>query len=197
MGETAVKLAFFRLQDKQQMASSRVRNLKVPAPKSGGGSVGPIKDQFHGLLSAHFVGKSSGNEVQIKNEREDGVFQNWELARWAKRMRLGNNFQLSSEGSVVVKQAGVYYVYAQINYLDEHDVNAFQVMVNNDPYLLCTTMTHTGHSVSKANTCYTGGVVFLESDDKISVRDLETGRKSVIRAAHTFFGLIQLSGLDA
>ena len=54
--------------------------------------------------------------------------------------------------------AGVYYVYAQINYLDEHDVNAFQVLLNDDPFLLCTVMTHTGrsHTISKANTCYTG-----------------------------------------
>ena len=56
--------------------------------------------------------------------------------------------------------AGVYYVYAQINYLDEHDVNAYQVLLNDDPFLLCTVMTHTGrsHTISKANTCYTGDV---------------------------------------
>ena len=53
---------------------------------------------------------------------------------------------------------GVYYIYAQINYLDEHDVNAFQILHNDDPFLLCTTMTNTGrsHTISKANTCYTG-----------------------------------------
>jgi len=92
----------------------------------------------------------------------------------------------------------VYYVYAQINYLDEHDVNAFQVLLNDDPFLLCTVMTHTGrsHTISKANTCYTGGVNFMEADDEISIRDLEVGRHSVIRPAHTFFGLIQLSGLQ-
>jgi hypothetical protein len=33
--------------------------------------------------------------------------------------------------------------------LDEHDVNAFQVYVNEDPYLLCTVMTHTRHSTTK------------------------------------------------
>ena len=44
--------------------------------------------------------------------------------------------------------------------------------------------------------CYTGGVSFLEADDEISIRDLEVGRNSVIRPAHTFFGLIQLSGLE-
>ena len=41
-----------------------------------------------------------------------------------------------------------------------------------------------------------GGVSFMEADDEISIRDLEVGRHSVIRPAHTFFGLIQLSGLQ-
>ena len=40
-----------------------------------------------------------------------------------------------------------------------------------------------------------GGVNFLETDDEISIRDLDVGRHSVIRPAHTFFGLIKLSGL--
>jgi len=62
--------------------------------------------------------------------------------------------------------------------------------------LLCTVMTHTSRSVSKANTCFTGGVVFLEAQDNVSLRDLETGRKAVVRPSHTFFGLVQLSGLD-
>ena len=31
----------------------------------------------------------------------------------------------------------------QINYLDEHDVNAFEVIADGNPFLLCTTMTHT------------------------------------------------------
>ena len=43
---------------------------------------------------------------------------------------------------------------------------------------------------------YLGGVSFMEADDEISIRDLEVGRHSVIRPAHTFFGLIQLSGLQ-
>ena len=77
--------------------------------------------------------------------------------------------------------------------MDEHDVNAYQVFVNEDPYLLCTTMTHTRHSTTKANTCFTSGVAFLEAEDQILVRDLEPMRTSVIRPSHTFFGLVQLS----
>ena len=45
----------------------------------------------------------------------------------------------------------------QINYLDESDVNGFQIYVNDSPIFLCTAMTHTPTATTKANTCYTGG----------------------------------------
>jgi hypothetical protein len=78
--------------------------------------------------------------------------------------------------------------------LDEHDVNAFEVYAGNDPFLLCTTMTHTpGSTTTKANTCYTAGARFLEEGEEIFVRDLEPERYSILLPAHSFFGVIQLS----
>jgi len=159
---------------------------------------GSISDKFSGSKSVHFVGKLDSPPVDgnYRNQEVDGKFRHWKLARWGKKMHLENEFPINN-GTIQVKQPGIYYIYAQINYLDEHDVNAFQVLLNDDPFLLCTVMTHTGrsHTISKANTCYTGGVTFMEANDEISIRDLEVGRHSVIRPAHTFFGLIQLSGL--
>ena len=69
-----------------------------------------------------------------------------------------NYFSFGIAYDIFLFTLGVYYIYAQINYLDEHDVNAFQILHNDDPLLLCTTMTNTGrsHTISKANTCYTG-----------------------------------------
>ena len=71
------------------------------------------------------------------------IFRQWAPARWARRMRMMEEFPLDDEGRASVKKSGLYYIYAQVNYLDEHDVNAFQVYINEDPYLLCTVMTHT------------------------------------------------------
>ena len=40
-------------------------------------------------------------------------------------------------------------------------------------------MTHTGQiTVSKANTCYTGGVAYMEAGDTVAVRDLEPNRSA-------------------
>lgn len=167
---------------------------------------GSLHSQFQGLKAIHYVGEVGGPRHRTPDNRvyegeglqlnEDGVFRQWSAARWALRMRANQNFPLDNDGKVQVKQAGVYYIYAQVNYLDEHDVNAFQVYVNDSPYLLCTVMTHTRHPTTKANTCFTGGVVFLEAQDEIYVRDLEPKRNSIIRPAHTFFGLVQLSSIE-
>lgn len=76
-------------------------------------TVGPIKDQFHGLLSAHFVGKTQSGDSSVENGSDDGLFRHWEMARWAKRMRLDKNFVLD-DGAVKVGQPGVYFIYAQV-----------------------------------------------------------------------------------
>ena len=58
----------------------------------------------------------------------------------------------------------------KINYLDDHDVNAFHLYVNEDPFLLCTAMSHTPYTTTKANTCFTAGTTFLEKGDEIYIR---------------------------
>lgn len=157
-------------------------------------------DDFDGLKAVHYVGEmgkkvadSRTFEGENNQVNQDGVFRHWAPARWVTRMRAFQDFPMDDEGRLSVKQSGLYYIYAQVNYLDEHDVNAFQVYINEDPYLLCTTMTHTRHPTTKANTCFTSAVAFLEAEDQILIRDLEPMRNSIIRPAHTFFGLIQLS----
>ena len=114
------------------------------------------------------------------------------------------------DGQLTVGAPGIYFIYAQINYLDNHDVNVFQVciysmkmcslelsiihdayqiMVNNSPWLMCTTMTHTPSPTTKANTCYTGGVRFLEQGDTILIKNTDTNR---LLLSHSFYGLVQM-----
>lgn len=124
----------------------------------------------------------------------DGVYRNWTPSRWARRLKMDKRMRLK-DGRLTIGSPGVYFIYAQINYLDTHDVNAFQVLVNDSPFLLCTTMTHTVHQTTKANTCYTGGTKFLEQGDTITIKNLEDNRFSVMLPSHSFFGVAQLSDL--
>ena len=81
-----------------------------------------------------------------------------------------------NDGVVTVSQPGIYFIYAQINYVDSQDVNAFQILVNDSEWLMCTTMTHTPGHTTKVNTCYTGGVRFLEAGDRVMVRNTDNDR---------------------
>ena len=114
-----------------------------------------------------------------------------------------------NDGVVTVSQPGIYFIYAQINYVDSQDVNAFQILVNDSEWLMCTTMTHTPGHTTKVNTCYTGGVRFLEAGDKLMVRNIDNDRyyEAVLKKkhwmfflryvvmlpSHSFFGIIQMS----
>merc|ERR1719474_1796219 len=112
------------------------------------------------------------------------IFTNWEPARWVRRLRMMDSITLKS-GKLSVASSGIYYVYAQINYIDDHDANAFQIFLNDSPVFLCTTMTHKRKFSTKANTCYTGGVVLLESGDTLYIKDLEERRSAVMHSVHS------------
>ena len=129
-----------------------------------------------------------GGRVRLR----DGVFRDWAVSRWARRMKMEKKFSIN-DGTIRITSPGIYFIYSQINYLDNHEVNSFQILVNNIPWLTCTTMTHTPSPTTKANTCYTGGVRFLEQGDKIVIKNTDNNRYAVMLPSHSFFGAVQLS----
>jgi len=157
------------------LVGSRMRS------RNGGGS-------RHSPVAIHMEGAGGVNSHQLTGS----VFTHWEVARWAQKLRLEKRFELK-DGRITVRSPGIYYLYAQINYLDESDVNGFQIYVNDSPTFLCTAMTHTPTLTTKANTCYTGGVTFLEHGDRVHVKNLDENRSTVMLSSHSFFGLLQVS----
>ena len=55
-------------------------------------------------------------------------------------------------------------------YADEHDTNGYHIEHNNRVAYQCTTMTHTMSRVTKTNTCYTSGLLFLKNGDVIKTQ---------------------------
>jgi len=169
------------------------RRINRKRTRGGVESMKRIRDAIH--LEADVVGLEGPDYEGAGRARvTDSVFRHWTPSRWAKRMKMDKRMSVK-DGRITVGSPGIYFVYAQINYLDDNDVNAFQIVVNDSPFLLCTTMTHTPHHTTKANTCYTGGVKFLEQGDTIFIRNLEENRFSVLLPSHSFFGLAQLSDM--
>lgn len=169
------------------------RRMNRKRSRAGVEKMRKVQDAIH--LEADVVGLEGPDYEGAGRVRvADSIFRNWTPSRWAKRMKMDKRLTLKN-GRITVGSPGIYFVYAQINFLDDHDVNAFQIIVNDSPFLLCTTMTSTPHPTTKANTCYTGGVKFLEQGDTIFIKNLEENRFSVMLPSHSFFGLAQLSDM--
>jgi len=128
----------------------------------------------------------------LRNTNPDAMFSEWQPADWMQEQRCGADFQLSG-GLVRVRQAGQYYLYAQINYLEASDINGFEIQVNKKSLIKCLTM-EASNREEKTNTCYTGAATYLNADDTISIRDLEPDRHSILLPDRSFFGLLRLSG---
>ncbi|KYN02021.1 hypothetical protein ALC62_07173 [Cyphomyrmex costatus] len=67
----------------------------------------------------------------------NGVFRAWQPSEWVADLGMSRHFTLAGDGKLTVHEPGLYLVYAQIHYLDEHDENGFHVLVNGRPILQC------------------------------------------------------------
>ncbi|XP_043195661.1 uncharacterized protein LOC122366991 isoform X1 [Amphibalanus amphitrite] len=156
-----------------------------------------------GCVAAHFEGHvsqlsrktssyggSEGNG-RLRNANPDGMFADWRPADWMEEQRCDESFQLYG-GQVTVTTPGLYYLYAQINYLEDNDINAFEIQVNARSVAKCIAM-EASDLEEKINTCHTGAVTYLGPGDAVSIRDLEPNRYSILLWDRSFFGLVRLS----
>jgi len=118
----------------------------------------------------------------------DGLHLHWKLARWARRLGADGSFPVS-RGRVGVPSPGLYLIYAQVTYTDKHRHQGFSVMVNDNPALEC--QEHRG--VALGMMCHTGGLLYLEQGDRVSIRDSKPNRKIDTGTGKTFFGLVKLT----
>ncbi|XP_071441279.1 protein eiger [Hetaerina americana] len=149
-------------------------------------------------LALHFDGNTSkysvGHRHYAGNGRlrhPDGIFRDWRMKEWSGRFNRQHRLQ-ENDGTLSIRESGIYFVYAQVYYLDDHDINGFLVLVNETPVLQCTTMTHGGVG-TKANTCFTGGMVELHAGDTVLLRDVEALRYSIFEPEKSFFGLFRVA----
>ena len=46
-------------------------------------------------------------------QEDDLVLRYWKPARWAQRIKMNRRFHLK-DGNIIVKSAGIYFIYAQV-----------------------------------------------------------------------------------
>jgi len=122
--------------------------------------------------------------------RHDGRHTHWKLARWARRLGAASSFPLSPGGEVGVPSPGLYLVFAQVSYLEKARQVGFSIEVNDRPKVVCSERRGAGMQIS----CYTGGLLYLEQGDKVSLKDSSPASKVDSGFGRTFMGIVKLTG---
>ncbi|XP_045124418.1 uncharacterized protein LOC123512225 isoform X2 [Portunus trituberculatus] len=152
-----------RLRNKQHRRWRRTRPL-ITLAHFGASSVNTTSHGYHGA----------------------GEHLDWTPANWMDKLGLNSKYTLD-EGTVTVKEPGLYYLYAQVLYESGRSGAGYQILVDDIPILECQLP-----ALRPAPTCLTSGLSFLPRNAKVRVRDLMSNLVTVRRHQNTFFGLVKL-----
>ncbi|KAL1493238.1 hypothetical protein ABEB36_011330 [Hypothenemus hampei] len=169
---------------------SRMQILDERHPRTG--RIKPLPSvHLNGDTSSYVLGTHENFNGNGHLRHTQRIFVDWKPSSWAESTGMMTHFDYN-EGYLTIKESGLYLVYAQIYYLDEHDLNGYRVFKNDKMILQCTVSLHSGTRVQKGNTCYTAGVEYIAEGDKISLGDILHDHYSLFEPGKSFFGLIKL-----
>ncbi|XP_066595826.1 uncharacterized protein egr [Prorops nasuta] len=171
-----------RTSDKKELLHHGVTRRHLRAPRQ-------IYAAHYGADSTLFTNddEHTGNGRARHNE---GVFKAWRPSDWVSDLGMQRHFSIKPDGRLTVHEAGIYLVYAQIHYLDEHDENGFHLLVNGRPIMQCMVYSPgTGH---KSRSCFSAQVTALHAGDKLVLKDVGPARYTLFQHDKSFFGLAKL-----
>ncbi|XP_049297493.1 uncharacterized protein LOC125771156 [Anopheles funestus] len=156
----------------------RLRQRKTAAAQTGE----PLAKGVH-------LVKQSGNGAFHRNSRH----RDWVAKDEASKQAIQQSLTFAFDGEqLTIKERGLYYVYAQVTYNNEHDTNGFKVLVGGQKHLSCTVQSQGENT----NTCYTGGLTEIYNyDTTIAIEDVDHGRQHVMYPEKTFFGVYKIGQL--
>lgn len=176
---------------KHNRQSGRLESMDESTPLKCPKMKMPIAAHYAGYTDHYVPGihkQYKGNgRLQHFKER----YMDWKNADWMERMGMEKYFNMI-DGVLTIAEPGLYLIYAQIHYVDVQDTQAFRVYKNDKEIIQCTTMTHTNHSVTKSNSCYTSALEYLMVNDRLMIVDVTRGVHSIFQEGKSFFGMVKL-----
>ncbi|KAF6213441.1 hypothetical protein GE061_011160 [Apolygus lucorum] len=145
----------------------------------------------HGFpLLAHYKG---GLPESVVNE--GGLISPWFKDKFASgEFALKNTTFKEAKGSVVVPEAGLYFIYAQVYYLTRNVSNSYSITLMHESGLEIPLATCSSPPNEQGeSSCYTATARALKKDDKLQLRQRERNRHILLRQGQTFLGLVLLS----
>lgn len=123
----------------------------------------------------------------------NGIFKAWQPSNWVADLGMNRHFTLATDGKLTVHEPGLYLIYAQIHYLDQHDENGFHILVNGSPIMQC--MVYSPGLGHKSRTCFTAQATVLHAGDHLILKDVASARYTLFQRDKSFFGLVKFGEL--
>ncbi|EZA54727.1 protein PFC0760c isoform X2 [Ooceraea biroi] len=183
LDNTSDKIKHSQDSKKDSKKSSRKltrRNLRTPRQ---------VRAIHYGADSTLF----SSNDEHTGNGRvrhSSGVFKAWRPSDWVADLGMERFFSLAADGKLTVHESGLYLVYAQIHYLDEHDENGFHLLVNDRPVLQC--MVYSPGVGHKSRSCFSAQVIVVQPGDRLLLKEVGSERYTLFQHDKSFFGMVKL-----
>ncbi|XP_044741791.1 protein eiger [Chrysoperla carnea] len=138
------------------------------------------------ITNAHFYGNAA-NMI-------DNCNTVWTLGNWAK----SHNDYLQQNDGLVIKNTGIYFIYAQLYYYHPKNLSGFSVLRNQVSNLMtCAVSLHgTKQMDNRTNSCYVATVAHLNAGDILQIQDHHTA-KCIFQDDKTYFGIFKLSDIKS
>ncbi|XP_043798428.1 protein eiger isoform X1 [Apis laboriosa] len=152
------------------------------------------------IIAVHYDGNKNGyseKDIYAGNGRirhGNSMFKAWKPSDWVNNLGMNEYFKMSNDGSVTIYEPGLYLVYAQIHYNDDHDEIGFHLQVNNQPILQCM-IDNSGHARNISQTCFSAQVTLLRKEDVLVFKEASSPRFAIFDKENSFFGLVKLGEL--
>ncbi|XP_063967556.1 uncharacterized protein LOC129279533 isoform X3 [Lytechinus pictus] len=151
----------------------------------------------------HFVGNVS-SRVETHPESvhplsprmvniSENLLSDWAYAYWTPR-RQKENFVLNN-GVVTVKEPGVYFIYSQVQFFDDHRLNGHVLTIQGIEEERFKCAERPAQNPLSMQTCYAGGLAFLHRDSRVSVRLAFSHRWVNMHKDSTYFGMYKVADL--
>ncbi|XP_070538534.1 protein eiger-like [Ptychodera flava] len=153
------------------------------------GCTGAPSEATPKFLAAHFQGDS---EADVRTG-PSGEIHYWDYADWMKKPSyswLQNKFVLD-QSNITIQDAGLYYIYSQVQYYDSFPFMGHTVVINDKVFLRCTESTVSDQR--RFNSGYIAGVAYLEEDTKVFVRVSYDQRLIQLGPEATYVGFIKVA----
>ncbi|XP_041975307.1 uncharacterized protein LOC121730361 [Aricia agestis] len=193
----------------KKFVSSRDAALRVPTISRTARN-SDDEDGRRPFVAAHFHGNTSHLNMEVHEHYKgnglirvahDAAHDVWWPAAWTLASPHARP-TLARNGHVHVHHTGVYLVYVQIYYLDNHDVISWvlhrtsPVTQGRETLLQCALSAPSPLRQDRPNSCFSASALFLRAGDRLAVRNTGGERHSIMQPEKSFIGLIKLADAD-